>query len=114
MAFDAAGTATIIYRGRNQLQGLWSDIFTVTITGADPPSILPGAEQNQTYTVPGVVLGDMVIGISFSRNITIDADVSAFISAANTLNIRISNLDPTNSLNIASTTIKVIIARPSF
>jgi hypothetical protein len=114
MAFTAAGTASTIYRGRNQFQGLWNDMFAVTITSANPSSVAAGAEDTQTYTIAGLALGDMVLGISFSLDVTINADIQASVSAANTLTIRISNLNGSTALDLAAGDFKVLIARPSF
>lgn len=114
MAFTTAGTATTIYRGRNQFQGLWNDMFAVTISGANPSSILAGAEDTQAYTVAGLALGDMVLGVSFSLDVTVNADIQASVTAANTLTIRISNLNASTALDLATGDFKVLIARPSF
>lgn len=114
MAFTTAGTASTIYRGRNQFQGLWNDMFAVTISGANPASIAAGAEDTQTYTIAGLALGDMVLGISFSVSQTVDADINAYVSAANTLTVRISNLNASSALDLATCDIKVLVARPSF
>ena len=114
MAFTAAGTASTIYRGRNQFQGLWNDMFAVTISGANPSSVAANAEDTQTYTVAGLALGDMVLGVSFSLDVTVNADIQASVTAANTLTIRISNLNASVALNLTPGDFKVLIARPSF
>jgi hypothetical protein len=114
MAFTTAGTASTIYRGRNQFQGLWNDMFAVTISGANPASIPAGGENTEAYTVAGLALGDMVLGVSFSLDVTVDADIQASVTADNTLTIRISNLNASTALNLAVGNFKVLIARPSF
>ena len=114
MAFTTAGTATAV-RARQQFQSLWKDNWLVTITGANPASIAAGAEDTQTYTVTGLALGDMVLGISLSVDQTVDGDINAYVSAANTLTIRISNLNSGAALDYAAgTTIRVLIGKPNF
>ena len=115
MAFTTAGTASVTMRHRQTFQGLFTDIFAVSITGADPASVAAGAEDTQTYTVNGLALGDVVLGMSLSVNQTVDGDLSAYISAANTLTIRISNLNGAAALDYASgTTLKVLVGRPAW
>jgi hypothetical protein len=114
MAFTTAGTASVTMRHRTQFQGLFTDIFAISITGADPASVAAGAEDTQTYTVTGLALGDMVLGLSLGVNQTVDGDISAYVSAANTLTIRISNLNAASGLDYAANTIKVLVGRPAF
>lgn len=88
MAFTAA--SVIKYeRGSKQFQGMFTEMWNATLT-VDPASIAAGAEDTATFTIPGVALGDLVIAWSAGVNITGDADVDVFVSAANTITIRIS------------------------
>lgn len=115
MAFTAAGTAAVTLSHRQQFQALYSTMFAVSITGADPANVAAGAEDTQTYTITGLALGDMVLGISLSVDQTVDCDINAYVSAANTLTLRISNLNAASGLNFASgTTIKVLVGRPAW
>ena len=114
MAFTTAGTATVLQH-RVQFPGLWTDMYQISITGANPSSIAAGAEDTQTYTITGLALGDMVLGESLSVSETVDADINAYVSAANTLTIRISNLNGAAALDFAAgTTIKVLVGRPAW
>lgn len=108
-------TATVVSskQGREQFQGVFSEMWQLTLT-VDPASIAAGAEDTGTFTVPGLALGDMVIGVGPGVNPTIDAEVLAFVSAANTLTIRISNLNASTALDLATSTWKVVIGRPAF
>jgi hypothetical protein len=115
MAFTTAGTATVTKAGSQQFQGLFSDMWAISITGANPASVAAGAEDTQTYTVTGLALGDIVLFNSLSVSETVDADINAYVSAANTLTIRITNLHATVALDFAAgTTIKVLIGRPNW
>ena len=110
MAFTTS-TATRVEQGNKQLQGAFSDMWFVTAT-VDPASVAAGAEDTGTLTVPGVVVGDMVIGVAAGVNPTIDADVSAYVSAANTVTIRLSNLNGAAALDLATSTWKIMVGRP--
>ena len=115
MAFTTAGTAAVTMRHRQQFQGLFTDVFAISITGVDPANIAAAGEDTQTYTVTGLAIGDVVLGLSLSVDQTVDGDINAYVSAANTLTIRISNLNAASGLNYAaSTTIKVLVGRPAF
>lgn len=112
MAFTTATVASI-QQGKSQFQGLFNEMWAVNLT-VNPASIAAGAEDSATFTIPGLALGDMVLGLSPGVDLTIDADVSAHVSAANTLLIRISNLDASVALDLASSTWKVLIGRPNW
>ena len=110
MAFTTA-TVARIEQGNKQLQGAFSESWFATLT-VDPASIAAGAEDTATFTIPGVALGDMVVGFSAGVNLTVDGDVQIFVSAANTITVRISNLNAAAALDLASSSWKVWIARP--
>lgn len=112
MAFTTA-TVTKVEQGNKMFQGAFSEMWFCTLT-VDPASIAAGAEDSSGFTIPGVALGDMVIGMAPGVDLTNDADVQGRISAANTLTIRISNLAATAALDIASSTWKVLIGRPAW
>ena len=108
-------TATVqrIERGARQFQGVYSEMWTVRVT-ADPSSVAAGAEDSQTFTVPGLALGDMVIGWAAGVNITADADIEVYVSAANTLTVRISNLNGSTALDLGSSTWRFLVGRPNW
>lgn len=104
----AAATAVVSRRGNDQFRGLFSDTWEVVCT-LDAGSVSAGATDTDTVTVPGVALGDMVIG--FSHGVSEAGLVKrAYVSAANTVTIVTYN--PTaGSVNLASTTVTLIIGR---
>lgn len=112
MAFTTA-TVARVERGTRQFNGMFSDMWAVTLT-ADPSSVAAGAEDTSTFTIPGVALGDMVLGYATGVDQTINADVNIYVSAANTITARISNLNGASALDLASSTWKVVIGRPAF
>ena len=64
----AAATSITSRRGNDQFRGLFSDTWLVKAT-LDAGSLVDGAGETDTVAVPGVALGDMVIGCSFSVKI---------------------------------------------
>lgn len=104
----AAATAVVSRRGNDQFRGLFSDTWEVLCT-LDAGSVSAGATDTDTITVPGVALGDMVIG--FSMGVSEAGLVKrAYVSAANTVTIVTYN--PTaGSVNLASTTVQLVIGR---
>jgi hypothetical protein len=104
----AAATAVVSRQGNDQFRGLFSDTWEVSCT-LDAGAVSAGATDTDTVTVPGVALGDMVIG--FSHGVSEAGLVKrAYVSAANTVTIVTYN--PTaGSVNLASTTVTLIIGR---
>ena len=114
MAFTTA-TVTRIERGNKQFQGAFNEMWAVTLT-VNPDSISAVAEDAATFTIPGLALGDMVLGVAPGVSLTDsgEADYAAWVSSANTLSIRITNLHGSNAVDLASSTWKVLIGRPSW
>jgi hypothetical protein len=65
-----------------------------------------------TVTVPGVALGDMVIGVSLGVSLA-GIQATAYVSAADTVTIIFNNITG-STVNLDSTTIKLVVARPGF
>ena len=112
MAFTTA-TVTRVEQGNKQFQGAFSEMWAATLS-VNPSSIAAGAEDIATFTIPGLAVGDMVVGVAAGVNLTVDADVSAFVSAANTLSIRISNVHASVALDLGSSEWKVLVGRPAW
>lgn len=96
---------------RFQFQGLFSQMFTHVSTGQDVASLVDAAGATVTLTVPGVQLGDMVIGFSFGVSLA-GMSVTAYVSAADTVQIRVQN-ESAGTVDLAATTVKVLVGRPS-
>ena len=112
MAFTTA-TVTSIQQGKSQFQGLFNEMWAINLI-VNPVTIAAGAEDSATFTIPGLLVSDMVLGFTPSINLTVDADVSIHVSAANTLFIRIGNLNASAAADLASSTWKVLIGRPNW
>lgn len=110
-----------VEQGSKMFQGLFREMWAVTGTVSDQDAIADDVSVELTLTVPGVALGDMVLGISFGKsqadaNASITAD--AFVSAANTVILKITNIDATTDAYDADTLndggFKMLIGRPSW
>jgi len=112
MAFTTA-TVTTVEQGTKQFQGMFSEMWAINLN-LNPSSIAAAGEDSATLTIPGLALGDVVIGFSAGVNQTVDADINLFVSAANSLFVRISNLNAAAGLDLGASTWKVIIGRPAF
>jgi hypothetical protein len=104
----AAATAVTSRRGNDQFRGLFTDTWDVTCT-LDAGAVAGGATDTDTVTVPGVALGDMVLG--FGMTVSEAGLVKrAYVSAANTVTIVTYN--PTvSSVNLAAATVNFVIGR---
>ena len=104
----AAATAVTSRRGNDQFRGLFTDTWDVSCT-LDAGAVAGGATDTDTVTVPGVALGDMVLG--FGMTVSEAGLVKrAYVSAANTVTIVTYN--PTgSSVNLAAATVNLIICR---
>ena len=107
----AAATAVVTKRDQASFRGLFNDTWTVTAT-LDSASVATGAAGagTDTITVAGVALGDVVLAMSVGVS---EAGIvrRAYVSAANTVTIATDNLTG-SSVDLATTTIKLVIARP--
>jgi hypothetical protein len=106
----AAATAVVSRPSLTNISDVFLNIFQVTAT-LDPDNVTNGATGTATDTVavPGVALGDVVLGFSLSVD---QAGVSrvAYVSAANTVTIVAQNLTG-GAVNAASGTVRLLIGR---
>ncbi len=103
-----AATAITSRRGNDQFRGLFSDTWEVVCT-LDPASVAAGATATDTVAVPGVRLGDIVLG--FSHGVSeVGLIKRAHVSATD--GVTIVTYNPTAaSVNMAASTVVLIIAR---
>ena len=111
----------IVKRGNNQFQGLFTDMWVVTIPVTDQDAIADDVSVTLTATVGGVALGDLVLFAGFNKAQS-DANASValdcFVSAANTLTVKLTNIDDATDAYDADTltggNLKVVIGRPAW
>ena len=104
----AAATAIVSRRGNDTFRGIFSDTWLVTAT-LDAGNLVDGAGETDTVAVPGVALGDMVLGCSFAVD-EVGLSVTAYVDSAGSVSIRIQN-ESGSTVNLASCKIRLVIAR---
>jgi len=94
---------------RHQHQALYDVVASVTAT-VDPASLADGAGASTEVTVTGAKLGDIVeVGPGVD---VADVIVNAFVTAADTVTIRVQN-ESGGAVNLASSTWNIIVKRPA-
>lgn len=114
-------TVTTSAQAKEQWQGLFNEMWAVTGSVGDQDAIADDVSVDLTLTVPGVALGDMVVGVAFSKSLA-DANssliASAFVSDANTVVLKLTNIDDAADAYDADTltggTFKLLIGRPNW
>ena len=111
-------TVSSTERGKVQFQGAFSDMWRVTGSVTDSNAVAATTIGEFDITVPGVALGDMVLGMAFGADFddgTDQASPTAYVAAANTVTIQWSADDAefaADALNGA--TFKMLIGRPGW
>lgn len=107
----ADATAEVNVLGVRQFQAAFSDLFLTTAT-IDVGSLADAAGETNAVDVPGVLLGDIVLGVSLAVSL-VGITVTAYVSAANVVSVRFQN-ESGAAPDLASTTIKLIVGRPAW
>jgi hypothetical protein len=106
--------AVTFERGVKQYPGVFSELWTVTESAANfgNAAVGSGTFASLDITVPGVALGDMVVGVAVGVD-TIDAVIGGAVTAANTVTLTLMN-NSAGAVDLASTTCKFIVGRPAW
>jgi hypothetical protein len=88
---------------------MWAVTETVNFANAATGS---GTFASVDVTVPNVALGDIVIGVSMGVD-TVDGVVQGAVTAANVVTLTLLN-NSAGAIDLASTTCKFIVGRPSW
>lgn len=89
--------------------------FNETLVGSktfDWPNLASGSSTNTTVTVTGAALGDVVLGVSMSLNITSGLWLQGQVESANTVRVVLRN-DSGGAVDLASGVLKVLVAHAS-
>jgi hypothetical protein len=116
-----ANTITVdrVERGTQQFQGAFSEMWAVTGTVTDQDAVAIGDTLSISMTVPGVALGDMVIGTSLTVD-TVDggsdgAIVYGQVQSANTVAFTIhADVGEFAADALNGGVIKMLIGRPAW
>lgn len=106
--------AITVDRSRKQFQGAFGAMWFVKDTAMNFGNAATGSGTfaSLDYTVPGVALGDMVIGIAVGVD-TVDAAIVGAVTAANTVTLTLLN-NTAGAVDLASTTGRFVVASPSW
>ena len=104
----ATASSVSVRRGNDQFRGLFSDTWAVRAT-QHAGSLVDGAGETDDVTIPGVALGDMVIGASLGVDL-VGLTVTGYVSAANTVKFRVQN-ESGSTVDLASTTLRLVVVR---
>lgn len=96
-------------RNRFQFRALFDECLTETYT-LDVANLADGAGSTSTRTVAGAALGDFVL-VSFGVDLA-GITVTAYVSAANTVAIRVQN-ESGGAVDLASTTVRIAVLKPA-
>lgn len=110
---NMASSAVVVDRGTEQFRGLFSEMWFVTAT-VDPASVAAEATQADDITVPGLALGDMVIGFAAGVELTNNLAVQVHVKSANTLKITYTNNNVAAgaAIDLGSSKWSFLIGRP--
>lgn len=116
MAFTTVGTP-VISQSKMQLAGLFNEMWQITVN-LDPASIAAAGIDSATITVPNVNIStnDMVIGVAPATTLSATGEIEyqAWVSAANTLTLRLKNIHATNAADLPASSWKFLIGRPGW
>ena len=106
-------TLSKVIDGTQQFQGAFKRMWEVTAAAVFDTNVAADAGEEFALTVPGVALGDMVIGIAPGGadpepNVF---DYEAQVTAADTLNI---SVHATGADTPLPTSFKILVGRPSW
>lgn len=102
-----------VYQGAKQFQGIFKEMWLVTETvDFGNAAVGSGTFASVDVTVPNVAIGDAVGFITVGVD-TIDAAIVGAVTAANTVTLTLLN-NTAGAVDLASTTCKFIVGRPSW
>ena len=104
--------ATVI-QSKQQLPGVFGEMWLVTETvNFGNAATGSGTFASVDVTVPNVAIGDIVTGIAVGVD-TVDGVIAGAVTAANTVTLTLLN-NSAGAINLASTTCKFIVGRPTW
>ena len=116
-----ANTATVnsVIQGCQQFQGAFSEMWLVKATITDQDAVAIGDTLSISLTVPGVALGDMVVGTSLDMD-SFDAGgdgavIHSEVGSANTVNFIVhADVAEFAADAITNAIVKILIGRPAW
>lgn len=116
---NTIGTPTISFAGGAlQFRAVADRVWSVKATISDQDAVAIGDTARFSLTVPGVALGDMVIGISVDEDLSDDTDqaiLTGMVTAANTVVVQVAaDAGEFAADTLNNKTVKMLIIRPTF
>ena len=104
--------AVTVQRGTKQFQGIFSELWLVSENALNFANAATGSGTfaSLDIAVPGVAMGDIVLGISVGVD-TVDAVIGGAVTAANVVTLTLLN-NSAGAIDLASTTGRFIVGRP--
>lgn len=106
----ATATSVTVRQSNEQFRGIFNETWVVKAT-LNAGSLADGAGETDDVTIPGVALGDMVIGASLGVDL-VGITVTGYVSAANTVKFRVQN-ESGSTVDLASSTLRIVVVRPT-
>lgn len=106
--------STTVTRGSKQFQGAFKEMWLVSVTASFDADIGADAGAEFAITAPGTAIGDMVLGVAptGADSEPNDFTYQAQVTAANTINLAISNAGAANTP--LATGYKILVGRPNW
>lgn len=103
-----------VEQGTKQLQGVFKELWVVTLAGLDFANAATGSGTFTSIdvTVPGVAIGDIVIGVSVGVD-TVDAVIGGAVTAANIVTLTLLN-NTAGAVDLVATSGKLLVGRPAW
>jgi hypothetical protein len=105
-------------QGKVQFQAAFKEMFRVTGSVDDQDAVSATAIGEFDVTVPGVAVGDMVLGCSLTIDLddgTDQASLTAYVAAADTVTVQVSADDGAYAADdLNGATIKMLVGRPGW
>jgi hypothetical protein len=102
-----------VSQGRSQFQGLFSEMWAVSESvDFGNAAVGSGTFASVDVTVPGVALGDIVMGVSIAVD-TVDTVIAGAVTAANTVTLTVLN-NTAGAVNLSPAIVDFIVVRPAF
>ena len=114
---NTIGAPTVL-RQREQFQSLFTDMWTVKATVSDQDAVAAGDSVRFSVTVAGVALGDMVLAVSSTEDLSDGTDhavLSGWVTAANTVVFQVmADVGEFAADTLNTQVLRAVIGRPKF
>lgn len=106
--------AVTVIQGIQQTGGSFSEMWLCKDDACNfgNAAVGSGTFASLDITVPGVAIGDMVLGVAVGVD-TVDAVIWGAVTAANTVTLTLNN-NSAGAIDLASTTCRFMVGRPAW